>query len=82
MKLATTSGVQSTSNGARSEFARLAREQPRVSREQVSLLGWSYDLKNVADYEWESAVSLTEAERAIEQASQLVETIATLIEPA
>ena len=82
MKLATTSGVQSTSNGARSEFARLAREQPRVSREQVSLLGWSYDLKNVADYEWESAVSLTEAERAIEQASQLVETIATLIESA
>jgi hypothetical protein len=38
------------------------------------------ELQNVADYQQESAVSLTEAERAIEEASQLVETIATLIE--
>jgi uncharacterized protein (UPF0332 family) len=30
-----------THSGTRSEFARLARGEPRISREQVSLLGWS-----------------------------------------
>ena len=71
-----------THSGARSEFARLARTEPaRISREQVSLLGWSYELKNVADYEQEATVSLAEAERAIEEASRFVETIATLIGP-
>jgi len=39
-----------THSGPRSEFARIAREEPRISREQVALLGWSYELKNVADY--------------------------------
>ena len=38
-------------SGARSEFARLAREGPRIGREQVSLPGWRYELKNVAAYE-------------------------------
>lgn len=55
-----------THSGTRSEFARLAREEPDISREQVSLLGRSYELKNVADYEQEAAVSVAEAERAIE----------------
>ena len=68
-----------THSGARSEFARLARDEPRISREQVSLLGWSYELKNVADYEHEATVSLTEAERAIDEAFRLVETISALI---
>ena len=68
-----------THSGTRSEFARLAREEPGISRDQVSLLGWSYELKNVADYEQEAAVSVAEAERAIVEASQLVETIAVLI---
>jgi uncharacterized protein (UPF0332 family) len=68
-----------THSGTRSEFARLARDEPRISREQVSLLGWSYELKNVADYEQEATVSSTEAERAIQEASVLVETIAALI---
>ena len=68
-----------THSGARSEFARLARDESRISREQVSLLGWSYELKNAADYEQESMVSLAEAERAIDEASQLVETIAALV---
>jgi uncharacterized protein (UPF0332 family) len=68
-----------THSGARSEFAGLAREEPRIKREQVSLLGWSYELKNVADYEQEQTVSVADAERAIEEASGLVETIAALL---
>jgi len=68
-----------THSGTRSEFARLAREEPGISREQVSLLGWSYELKNVADYDQDHRVSLAEAERAITEASQLVESIAALV---
>ena len=68
-----------THSGTRAEFARLAREEPRISRDQVSLLAWSYELKNVADYGQEATVSLPDAERAIAEASRLVETISALI---
>lgn len=68
-----------THSGARSEFGRLAREESGISRGQVSLLGWSYELKNAADYEQGTTVSVTEAERAIVEASQLVETVAILV---
>jgi hypothetical protein len=36
-------------------------------------------LKNVADYEQEHTVSVADAERAIDAASQLIETVAALI---
>jgi len=39
-----------THSGTRSEFGRLARAEPRITREQVSLLGWAYELKNASDY--------------------------------
>ena len=68
-----------THSGACTEFARLAREEPRIGRDQVSLLAWSYELKNVADYEQTERVSRSEAERAIEEASRLMETIASLV---
>jgi uncharacterized protein (UPF0332 family) len=77
--VARTGKLPKTHSGARSEFARLAREEPGISRDQVSLLGWSYELKNVADYQHKTTVSPAEAERAIDEASRLVETIATLI---
>ena len=62
-----------------SEAERLAREEPRISREQVALLGWSYELKNVADYQQEHTVSANDADRAINEALALIETIAALI---
>ena len=68
-----------THSGTRSEFARLARGDDRISREQVSLLGWSYELKNAADYDQEHTVSVDDAERAISEASRLIETVAALI---
>ncbi|MEJ0016492.1 MAG: HEPN domain-containing protein [Acetobacteraceae bacterium] len=70
-----------THSGVRSEFARLARGEMRIGRAQVALLGWSYELKNAADYGQEHAVSLAVAERAIDEASQLIETIATIVRP-
>ena len=68
-----------THSGTRSEFARLARGEQRISREQVSLLGWSYELKNVADYEQDHTVSIADAGRAINEAAHLVETVAAII---
>jgi uncharacterized protein (UPF0332 family) len=60
--LARTGKAPRTHSGVRSEFARLARHEPRISREQVSFLGWSYELKNAADYEQEHRVAPAEAE--------------------
>jgi uncharacterized protein (UPF0332 family) len=68
-----------THSGPRSEFARVARREPRINREHVSLLGWSYELKNAADYQQGHRVSQAEARRAIDEAAQLIETIAAII---
>jgi uncharacterized protein (UPF0332 family) len=53
---ARTGKIPKTHSGTRSEFARLARQEPRISREQIALLGWSYELKNAADYAQEATV--------------------------
>jgi uncharacterized protein (UPF0332 family) len=79
--IARTSKSPKTHSGVRSEFARLAHGDPRISREQVSLLGWSYELKNAAEYEQERVVSLAAAERAINEALQLIDTIAVIVAP-
>ena len=70
-----------THGGTRSAFGRLARDEPRISRAHISFLGWSYELKNAADYEQEQTVSAADAGRAIEEASRLVETIAAIVDP-
>jgi uncharacterized protein (UPF0332 family) len=77
--VANTGKSPKTHSGVRSEFARLARREPRISREQVSLLGWSYELKNAADYGQERRVTLADAERAINEALGLIETIAGIV---
>ena len=68
-----------THSGTRGEFARLARDEPGIGREQISLLGWSYELKNAADYGQDHLVSHAEAARAIEEAARMVEIVAALL---
>lgn len=70
-----------THSGVRSEFARLALQEVRIGREQVSFLGWSYELKNAADYGQGHTVTLPEAERAIDEALRLIEIIETIMLP-
>ena len=77
--IARTGRSPKTHSGARSEFARLARDETRTSRDQVSLLAWSYELKNISDYEQAQTVSAGEAERAIAEAARLVETTAAIL---
>ena len=52
-----------------------------ISRDwaQISSLGWSYELKNLADYEQAQTESVAEAERAIDEASRLIEAIVALV---
>ena len=65
-----------THSGTRSEFARV---EEQISREQVSLPGWSYELKNAADYGQEPIVSTADAERAITEAARLIDTVVAII---
>ncbi len=53
--------------------------QTGSARDPVSLVGGCYEPKNLADYEQEATVSVADAERAIEEASRLVGTIAALV---
>ncbi len=76
---ARTGASPKTHSGTRSEFGRLARDEHRITREQISLLGWSYELKNAADYGPEHVLSDAEAERAINEAARLIETIASIV---
>ena len=43
-----------THSGTRSEFARLARSEPGIARSQVSMLGWSYELRQTPITAWTS----------------------------
>lgn len=77
--VARTGRVPKTHSGARSEFGRLARDEPRITREQVSLLGWTYELKNLSDYGQPRTVAAEDAERAIDEAATLIETVTGLV---
>jgi uncharacterized protein (UPF0332 family) len=77
--VARTGKTPKTHSGLRSQFARLTREEPQISHEQVSLLSWSYELKNAADYAQEHKVSPADAVRAIDEAQGLIQTIAAII---
>ena len=71
-----------THSGTRSEFSRLAREDSRFEREQLAFLGWTYELKTVADYGAEQPVSVADAERAIAEAARLIAAVAAVMSPA
>ena len=55
--IAALSGNLPRHKAARGVSSRVAREDAVITRGQVSLLGWSYELKNAADYEQEAIVS-------------------------
>lgn len=71
-----------THSGARSEFARLAKNDPLVDRSYTTFLAEAYKLKSVADYDVEffDTVSLDEAEEAVTVATRFVDLIAGFLE--
>jgi len=70
-----------THSGLRAEFARLAKDEPRIERELVTFLAKAYELKSVADYGMNSAAKITtqDAMGAIETAGHFVECIDRLV---
>ena len=70
-----------THRGVQSEFARLARREPRIARELARFLATAYQLKATADYGIgpQAVVTLAEAQEAIDSAARFVDTVAGLL---
>jgi uncharacterized protein (UPF0332 family) len=68
-------------NGVRGEFARLAKEDPRIDRALPTFLARAYNLKATADYAIgdEVGVSATDAEQAIESAARFLDAVSRLL---
>jgi uncharacterized protein (UPF0332 family) len=70
-----------THRGVHIQFARLTKDEPRVTPELREFLPQSYNLKSVADYEIgpDATVPLAEAMAAISTAERFVDRIAELV---
>jgi uncharacterized protein (UPF0332 family) len=70
-----------THSGLRSEFARLARTEPRIDPRLVGFLARAYTLKSAADYGADplAMISLEQAREAAGVARQFIGAIAELI---
>ncbi len=70
-----------THSGLRAEFARLAKDEPRIARELVTFLAKAYELKSVADYGMNSTAKILnqDATAAIETAARFLDCIECLI---
>lgn len=68
-------------SGVRSEFARLAKDDPRIDRAFPTFLARAYSLKETADYAigHNVGVTIAEAEQAIEIATRFVDSISRLL---
>jgi uncharacterized protein (UPF0332 family) len=75
--LAHTYKVAKTHSGVRSEFARVAKDDPRIERKLAAFLAQAYNLKVIADYAVGSDIQLSamEAAEAIEGATRFVEAV-------
>lgn len=73
-----------THRGLRSEFARIARTEPRIEREHLTFLAQAYELKSIADYGTGAAARpITERDAAatIAAAARFIDAIARLLPP-
>lgn len=74
--------VTKTHRGVRSEFARLAKAEPRIDREVMTFLGTAYQFKARADYgigPTATPITAAEASAAIATAERFIDTVALLL---
>ena len=78
-----TGKISKTHSGARSEFARLAKDGPLIDRAFTAFLAQAYTLKEIADYGVgpDARVTIAEAREAIETAARFVDEMSCLISP-
>jgi uncharacterized protein (UPF0332 family) len=76
-----TGKVAKTHNGVRSEFARLAKGEPRIDISFPGFLARAYILKEVADYETgpDSDIPIERSEEAVETAGRFFACIAEIL---
>ncbi len=76
-----TGKVAKTHRGLRAQFARLAREEPRIDRSLSEFLGRAYELKSLADYGTgaEASIPASTATAAVATAARFVDCIADLL---
>lgn len=71
-----------THRGLRSEFGRLARNDPRIDREFLTFLAEAYEYKSIADYgvgPLSHSVTAEGARSAIDTAARLIDCITVLL---
>ncbi len=71
-----------THRGVRSEFARLAKAEPRIGRDLVTFLGTAYQFKARADYAIGSTaapITAAEADAAMAMATRFIDVITQVI---
>lgn len=76
-----TGKIARTHRGLRAQFAKLAKDDPRIDQNLVEFLGRAYELKSLADYGTgsEARISSATAGAAMESASRFVDCIADLL---
>jgi uncharacterized protein (UPF0332 family) len=76
-----TGKVAKTHRGLRAQFARIAKDEPRIDQSVSEFLGRAYELKSLADYGTgiEATISLPTAQAAVETATRFVDCIASLL---
>jgi uncharacterized protein (UPF0332 family) len=77
-----TGRVAKTHSGGRGEFARLVRDEARISPDMPGFLARSYQYKEVSDYGIDPGeiVTMEQAEEAIRVAEQFIEDVRTILE--
>ena len=71
-----------THHGLRSEFSRLARNEPGIDRKFLTFLAKAYEYKSIADYGVGATVppvTAADSQEAIGTAAQLIDCIVTLL---
>ncbi len=70
-----------THQGVKTEFARLAKSNPRIERKHTTFLARAYSLKSAADYETGTAAIITagQASEAIGSAEEFVAAIERIV---
>ena len=75
-----TGNLAKTYRGLRTEFARLARSEPRIDQSFSRFLANAYEVKSIADYGTEPASLSPEAANAvIDTAERMIDAIAILL---
>jgi uncharacterized protein (UPF0332 family) len=77
-----TGKIAKTHRGMRSEFSRLAKNEPHIDRKFLTFLAEAYEYKSVADYSvgpTASPITKEDAKAAIDTAAQFIECVTLLL---